>query len=595
MKLSSKIYFSILFVSTAILALSLNLTPVYGDEVKLELSLQSTAILPGRQTILHIAFPGESDSFQPEIPFIRGIDVRYKSKSTDKRGRDIYSYRLIPLSGGTFNVGPLNYSRGGITYTSNTVELHVSREAVDALEKITEDKDQQPDVPTLSERIFLEVDFPDLPVYVNQKVPVKVQFYTDWLDIENLSVSESKGDLFVSEQYIPGDTFFDSRENTKFAVVNFTKWFFVPEPGEYEFGPVRASYTLTRRKADLLNNNEGFYNDILGRRSEKKKEALYPAIPFTVIPIPSRGAPETFMGAIGQFDLDVEVSPREVQVGDSVAVEIRITGPGNPDTINVPVFGDSEYMSPFPPHITKISNGIKVRKVFRVLNFKAREIPEITFSYFDPSKSEFVEINEPALGIALTGDPFMEAEEMDVIDEAEPEEEAETLIGIKKYPGSPAKTDPFFYKSSWFASVMIMPLFSLFFAAGFKKRRDILSADTAYSRLFWSTREAKEDLQLAQKHLNAQEIDPFYRRIYLTLCKYLGTRFSVSINDINESFIEEKLSAVLEDRYIREIKDILLECSFARYSKLVFKEPNMKKTYKRVDDIIKRLSRIKKI
>jgi hypothetical protein len=569
----------------------------FAEEVKFDLSLEKSAILPGRQTRLAMTFPAGVEVPPPDVPFIKGVDIRYIGRSDGDGGGAVHTYRIVPLSEGEIDFGPISFEYRGVDYVSDTVRLVVSEEKVEALqEKVKVEDEKKPD---LSERIYLEVDIPKGRFFVNEKVPVGVRFYTDWLDVENLVISEAHSDHYISEQYVSGETRFVDKGGVRFAVLEFSKWFFVPEPGEYDFGPVRAAFTLTRKKADLLNENESFYNAFIGRRSTLHNDIESPVFAISVMPLPQADRPAEFRGAVGGFDLDVKVSPVEVRIGDSVTMEIKVTGDGNYNSINVPILGEDKGFSVYDPQVSRTDRGLEIRQVLRVLSAEARQTPEVTFAYFDPDREEYVTLRKPPVkigvilpeGVKVAKDREKAAEKK--IKEAEP---AEILIGIKNRPGPVSWGDPMFYRSAWFSFFLAIPVFCLIAAMGIKKRMDILSADTPYTRRLRAAKKASEDMSLVWSCASKGDVDRFYGILFKAMREYLGTRFAIPPGGITDAVVDSKIAPVIKEESVAlRIKEVLADCCLARYSSLGFGKEEMRTAHKKAREVINYLNGVKDI
>jgi hypothetical protein len=173
-----------------------------------------------------------------------------------------------------------------------------------------------------------------------------------------------------------------------------------------------------------------FKENFLGQRSYNKPKisAEAKAVIILVEPFPKEQQPGTFMGASGDFILDVRMlTPGQVHVGDKVRLEICIEGVGSLDTLRLPDISKQNGFEDFRfsdlPPVGKVDGmGKQFILEIRPLTHLIREIPEVEFSFFDPSEGvykvkksnpillEVDAVNEPEPKIIITSVPEKKAD-----------------------------------------------------------------------------------------------------------------------------------------------------------------------------------------
>lgn len=573
-------------VIAAVILILLTASWAYAREVKFDLSLSKDKIQPGRQTSLLLSFPAATKVPVPEMPFVSGLDFSFIGTSQDEAGRELYTYRVVPLSKGKFKIGPVVFEHAGDTYMSGDVELLVTRDK----SLLEEEPKETPVEEGLENHIYLEVNVPRTEVFVNEKVPVTVLFYTDWLDLENLVISEAHSEHYITEKYIPGETKMIKKGDVTYTVLDFSKWFYVPEPGEFPFGPVASSFHITRAKAELLNNNEAFYLKLLGRRASMQEEIESDVININALPLPVKGRPDTFRGAVGNFKMDFEVSPKELHIGESLTITMTISGEGNYYLVNLPVMADAKGFSVYDPQVTKQEDSMIIRQTLRAITHEATKTPEINFSFFDPKKRKYETITQKEIPIILVLPKDLaekvkkEADEKAALKKKGP---AAGIVAQKASPGNLRRINPYFYKTRGFLFLEIFPLLLLLIGVGVKRRMDILSADTPYTRWLRASRASAEDLQKAHELLAKKRADRFYGHIFKMMQRYLCVRFRLSRGGVTASAMDRLIGPKIKnDDITGAIKEVLHECYLARYTKLEFGESEMIFTYGKVKEIM---------
>ncbi len=268
-----------------IIALSLIfLTALAGaGEKEFKIALSNETASPGRQVTLALVFEGVDYMPPLELPFIEGLDIKFKQGAQGTETLDgkqvkvfIYTYIIVGFAEGDYEIGPIACEYKGDLYRSNSTVLTVSKSA-----KRTEvDKTVSGEKKGISERMFLEIELPDRDIHVNEKVPVTVKFYTDWLDVSDLRIADVPSKNYITEDYEAKPTTVVEKNGVQYAVLRFDKSFFVSVPGDFVFGPVKARFYITKAQGDLLNQNEAFYNEYLGRK--RRKEVTLEKGPFDI-------------------------------------------------------------------------------------------------------------------------------------------------------------------------------------------------------------------------------------------------------------------------------------------------------------------------
>lgn len=139
--------------------------------------------------------------------------------------------------------------------------------------------------------------------------------------------------------------------------------------------------------------------DFFGRmvRTPKLKPivAVSHPIQLNILPLPEQNRPQSFTGAVGQFQISSSITGVQFKVGDPIELSIRISGEGRYDKIEPPLlsemsaFSESFVVSSNPQPGDIQPDGILFKQVLRPRHEQVTSIPAIPFSYFDPQKGEY--------------------------------------------------------------------------------------------------------------------------------------------------------------------------------------------------------------
>ncbi len=319
----------------------------------------------------------------------------HRTEMQDLNGRATVSYSqnyAITASAepGTMNLPPVTVVVDGRTYTTNPVEVTVSK-------------------PGTTDRMTLGLTLSQQRCYVGQPIVMTVEwtvtaqvqdasfdvpaFKSGDIDTDDLSQLPSAWAKQQAEIHgIPVIVTENRRlvKGMEAAVVSFSKVLIPKRSGRLPVGPVTVSANMVTgrvRTRDFLNPIRTTYE----RFSVHSDPAL-----LEVLPLPDAGKPASFYGLVGSYTISASATPTQVNVGDPITLAIRIGGnpylnpvqwpelekvPGLAQGFKIP----SEKASPV------IENGAKVfTQTVRANSDAVTEIPPIPLAYFDPNAGAYI-------------------------------------------------------------------------------------------------------------------------------------------------------------------------------------------------------------
>jgi hypothetical protein len=157
---------------------------------------------------------------------------------------------------------------------------------------------------------------------------------------------------------------------------------------------------------------DSFFDDpaidsLFGNSERRPIVSVSPEVVFKVLPLPTDEQPANFTGAIGDFDMAVSAKPVNVEIGEPMTLTMEISGIGNFDRVEAPVFPDSPDWKIYSPSATFLElgssyNGIKTfEQAIVARNGAITSIPPLSFSYFDPGQKRYVTKTSEAVPIHM--------------------------------------------------------------------------------------------------------------------------------------------------------------------------------------------------
>ncbi|MEO7208703.1 MAG: BatD family protein [Steroidobacteraceae bacterium] len=263
---------------------------------------------------------------------------------------------------------------------------------------------------------YVRLSIPKRDVYVGESVPVEMEvgmrsgfvasinglpkLTDDNFTLNNLSHQPER-----TEKLINGEPFVLLTWRSTLAVV---------KPGSF---PLSAEVPLTvkirtrpKRESSMDDRfGDPFWQNLFGATIPKDINVTSPAQELTVHELPAEGRPADFHGAIGTFSIAGDVSPIKAEVGEPLTLRIRITGSGNFDRVDSSMLDHLDQWKTYPPKSSFNSSdplGFSGMKTFEqpVIASKAgvQELPNLTFSYFDPNKRRYETARSASLSVSIS-------------------------------------------------------------------------------------------------------------------------------------------------------------------------------------------------
>jgi hypothetical protein len=291
------------------------------------------------------------------------------------------------------------------------------------------------------------------------------------------------------------------------------------------------------------------------------------------LPLPEEGKPKDFSGTLGEFDLEVTVTPQEVKVGDPATLKATVRGRGNFSTVNLPAIDLGSNFKSYEPQAKQEGNAKTFEQVLIPLNAAVKEVPALAFSFFNTSTGQYTTITRGPFPLNVIK-PDKE-EEFRVVEKKQPFQGAvkEEKLGrdityLKDSPGRWSKKGKYVYgdaKMFWLWGIVLFIAYAI--CAFFEINNKRLRTDVRYARQLLAPRKAKAGLVKARKYLDQGTAQEFYDIVFETLQEYLGNRFHLPSKGITASIVEDQFkNKNISEDILAKLKDIFKDCDAARYA-----------------------------
>ncbi len=425
----------------------------FQDDVKVTASLSNASVVTGATVTLEVRI---------ETPGVRPVRVNLPPlpPGLNVVGTQDFTHDQIAVPGGRLRIVQRNFvlsaDRPGTyvlpsvpvevdrtTYRTAPLELHVLPGGL-----------TRPTAPIGDDEIRLFASMDRDTVYVGEQAVLQVEalFPRDvrqrqtrpaTFETPNPSgfwISELPGGLTGGVRLYRGDVF----ETQRYRRV------YVPlEPGRYTLDPVRLRYEL--RRGHLY--------------AAESRELVSDSLRIVVLPLPDRGRPGAFTGAVGRYEARAWLQPSAVAAGDAVTLSVEVTGTGNVKTLPPPRLPQLDGVEIFPPSeaadVTVRNDRLGGTKRFTWVLVPGQEgeidLGAIEYAFFDPETGRY--------GVSRA-DPLRLSVESPASDASAA---ADTALSPIR-PSADAWSAGFVWSRAY-AAVQVVPLLALLIAVVVRRRR----------------------------------------------------------------------------------------------------------------------------
>jgi hypothetical protein len=425
----------------------------------------------------------------------------------------------------------------------------------------------------LKDHISLKIDILRTKIYMNEKMPVWVRLKSDWLDLENITLWEASSPDLIIEKFGEKSVAMEDSLGVRYVVLSYPSSLFGVTAGVFKLDPVKVRFDIAKRRIEteadrntLLNDNEEFYNAIVGSLARRAVELMTSPLEVRVEPLPVDGRPVGFTGAVGNFKLSMKADREKAGTGEPVMVTLTVTGDGNYDTVRVPDIGKASGISTYSPSVVKEADKAVSEQMIKINSLNVKEIPAVDFTFFDPGEERYVTVTAGPLPITVEG---VEIAPSDAVKSAPAEKKAvkeEEIQPLKAAPGSSARPSTGPFGGPVAIAIQAIPLIVLFAGSLCYGRIRYLESDPQYAAFLAASARAVADLRRARDLCKRGNADIFYVAVFNAMQQYLGTRMLRPAEGIAGGIADELESRRVARDAVIKVRKVFDCCYEARYT-----------------------------
>jgi hypothetical protein len=250
---------------------------------------------------------------------------------------------------------------------------------------------------------FVQLVIPTRPVYVGESVPVEIELGVRPGVVTSLNGPPAlSGSDFtlnnLSKQPLRREQVI---ENSTFVVWTWHSALAAVKPGDFTLSvetPLSVRVDTRSAEDQAFAAKLGWPFSQIPYKGAPPKDVTIasPSSALKVLSLPTQGRPSDFSGAVGDFQVSSETSATRVAAGDPLTLRLRISGVGNFDRVDAPMFDHLDHWKTYPAKAVFTPSdmaGNKGEKVFEQPLIAAapgeQAIPALELSYFNPNTQHY--------------------------------------------------------------------------------------------------------------------------------------------------------------------------------------------------------------
>ncbi|MGM0546932.1 MAG: BatD family protein [Bacteroidota bacterium] len=537
-------------------------------------TVSESRVHTGERITLSIEITGNFNNVsRPDLPDFENFRLLSNNPSTSRSYRYVngessasytYSYQLIAQQKGEFEIPSVTITIDGETYTTEPVKVTVVDRNESGDSESSDSDTDQPD-------IFLNLEISDQqPVTGQQLITDVILYFRDGLEVNSYQpVPGWKAEGFWKEELESNErpraesTTIDGVKYRKARLLQFA--LFPTKAGKLEISP----YEIVVAVRSARSGDDPFSSFFSGFGSNRREVELS-SDPLTVEVQPLQVSSESYyLGAVGDFDIEREISTDQAIVGESIEIETRIRGTGNIPLISKPVYELPEGLEVYDPQedtrLNRRNNVISGSKTFTDVIIARSSgnytIPEKTVSYYDPERSDYVTTTLPALDFSVDENP-----DAVTASESQGRFPVSPVTGLASWVvATPESTN--LLSVWWFWSGIALPAILLVVGYYRKSYAEKLQSNLAFARSVKASEKAEQQLHEAVERSEQGDIKGAYSLLQKAITGFISDRLNMPEAGLSHTdYVEALKQEGVEQNLVKNIRMLLDKCASISYA-----------------------------
>ena len=540
---------------------------VLSSQVNFEATVSKSKLALNERLRIDFVMNQNGDNFSPpefeNFQIIGGPNQSIKTSyvNGERKFSKTYSYFLKPLKKGKLKINQASIEIDGEIYKSLQIEVLITdsvKQPSDSITQYYNDDD-------IELRALISKGSP----YLNEPITVVYKlYYKAPINISDARETETPNFKDFWSQIIKIPQLKVKREIYKGQNYNVVEWrkvvLYPQKVGELEISPLSLNLVL-----DVPTDKRDFFGNVI---YDQTSQIISTGMRRIIVKdLPQLGKPDSFSGAVGNFEFDVILNKNSLRATESFQAELKVKGNGNLKLFDLPDILVPNSMELFEPEreelISTNLSGMSgsVSKFFTIIpRFQGNfPIEEVEFSYFDPNTEKYKVVKSPRLTIDVYDGPVISSTITN--DNSNIITSNDSFRFIKLKGNLREVNNDVFFQSQFFYAIVTTPfilLLSFLLFTTYKRNKKESSSEL----IRIEERKINKMIDSAKKSIGDKIL--FYDKIEKAIIKSLLVKFSIRMDSLNKEKIQQigHEKGLSKDDVLLIIK-LIENCEKARYSR----------------------------
>jgi hypothetical protein len=540
---------------------------VLSAQINFEATVSKSKLALNERLRIDFVMNQNGDNFSPpefeNFQIIGGPNQSIKTSyvNGERKFSKTYSYFLKPLKKGKLKINQASIEIDGEIYKSLQIEVLITdsvKQPSDSITQYYNDDD-------IELRALISKGSP----YLNEPITVVYKlYYKAPINISDARETETPNFKDFWSQIIKIPQLKVKREIYKGQNYNVVEWrkvvLYPQKVGELEISPLSLNLVL-----DVPTDKRDFFGNVI---YDQTSQIISTGMRRIIVKdLPQLGKPDSFSGAVGNFEFDVILNKNSLRATESFQAELKVKGNGNLKLFDLPDILVPNSMELFEPEreelISTNLSGMSgsVSKYFTVIpRFQGNfPIEEVEFSYFDPNTEKYKVVKSPRLTIDVYDGPVISSTITN--DNSNIITSNDSFRFIKLKGNLREINNDVFFQSQFFYAIVTTPfilLLSFLLFTTYKRNKKESSSEL----IRIEERKINKMIDSAKESIGDKIL--FYDKIEKAIIKSLLVKFSIRMDSLNKEKIQQigHEKGLSKDDVLLIIK-LIENCEKAKYSR----------------------------
>lgn len=510
--------------------------------------------------------------------------VQFINDKSSQSVNNTFSFVVAASSEGEFTIGEASVKADGKTYKTQAVTVKVIKE-VGGNGSSGEQNKKKPEgtaVRLAEDDVLIVATVDRTNVYKGQPVLVTYKLYTRVaMNAEGQKMPSFAG-FWTQRLNIDSNRWLREEYKGKlYDACPIAEYLLFPQQsGVVKIEPMEMSVVARLQVKNPRRGHDPFADFFdVPQIQEVRRVVRSEELTLNVKALPE-GAPASFSGAVGEFEMQVTPPADEIEANSAVTYVVKISGTGNLSMIQAPQIAlpttFEQYSVKSSESIQTTARGVSGYRQFEYPMIARAEgdffIPALEFTYFNPRLAKYVTLTAEEYAIHVAPDASAQsgmpnAALVSGIDKEDIKFLGRDIRFIKLSEGEfEQRGKVFMFGGLWWAVVAgMIALFGAVVAWLSSYLKQMRNQATLKGKR--ANKVALARFRAAEKYMKEQNTRGFYEEMLRGLWGYLGDKLNIPASDLTKENVRETLTrkgASVEDveRYVGLITD----CEYAQYA-----------------------------